>query len=270
MYCKNCGEFIKETDNYCTSCERPVNRIIPIKEKRKGSNTRITLLIIILITIFISIGIILNVSKIFGSTDLGIKASEKAYNSAMTKFNASIKKLNGYTDIVLTNEEITSLIKYNWPENNVTKNVQIRINENGTVEAAGEVNKNYIAQYLIGNRDKETIKKILPMFDALPEYTDVYAKFYCEIKNNRINFIDIDEIEIMGIQVPSSIYSNTQTRNQMADGINQFIENVSNKTGANFDLVKSKSGKLIVKGKLPELVRKSDLKAAIEGFIYNE
>ncbi|HPZ51433.1 MAG TPA: hypothetical protein PLI11_00790 [Clostridia bacterium] len=265
MNCKNCGAFIKETDNFCETCERPISRIIPMKEKTRSSKN-ITILLILLIITFVSIGILLNISRIFGATDLGIEVNRKHYESAMKKFTASLKKHDGYTDIVLTNEEITSLVKYNWPENDVVKDMQVRINKNSSIEAAGLINKEYIAQYLLTEGNGDSIYKVLPMFDAMPKYTDVYAKFRCEIKNNRVNYIAIDKVEIMGIEVPESMYKNANTMYMLADGINQFIENVTDKTGASFDLVKAQSGKLIVKGLLPEVVYKEDLEMALETF----
>lgn len=265
MNCKNCGAFIKETDNFCESCERPVSRIIPMKEKTKSSK-RITLLLILLIIAFVSIGILLNISRIFGATDLGVEANRKHYDSAMMKFTSSIKKHNGYTDIVLTNEEVTSLVKYNWPANDVVKDLQVRINKNSTIEASGLVNKEYIAQYLLTEGNRDLVDKILPMFDIMPKYTDIYVKFRCEIKNNSVNYIAIDKVEIMGIEVPQNLYKSTSTLYFLADGINQFIDNVTDKTGASFDLVKAQSGKLIVQGMLPEVVYKEDLEMAIETF----
>lgn len=265
MNCKNCGAFIKETDNFCETCERPISRIIPMKEKTRSSKN-ITILLILLIITFVSIGILLNISRIFGATDLGIEANRKHYDSAMTKFTSSLKKHNGYTDIVLTNEELTSLVKYNWPETDVVKDMQVKINKNSSIEAAGLINKDYIAQYLLTEDNRNSIDKFFTMFDAMPKYTDVYAKFRCEIKNNRVNYIAIDRVEIMGIEVPQNLYKNTNTLYMLADGINQFIENVTEKTGASFDLVKAQSGKLIVKGLLPEVVYKEDLEMAIETF----
>lgn len=267
MYCKNCGEFIKETENFCTACERPVNRIIPIREKRKMGKKGTAFIIILLVTVFISIGVLLNISRIFGAVDLGIVSSEKAYNTALTKFKSSIQKLDGYTDIVLTNEELSSVIKYNWPENKVARDIQIKINENGIIEASGYINKNYISQYLIGENNG-SIKKLLPMFDILPEYTEVYIKFKGEVKNNQVNLIDIQKVEVAGIQIPENLYENVNARNQLADGINKFLDKISEKTGASFDLVKAKSGKLIIQGLLPEIVKRKDLASAIEEFSY--
>ncbi len=268
MYCKNCGDFIKDNENFCQTCERPINRIIPFKERSGKKRKGLAFLIVMIITFFVAFAIIFNVTDIFGAVDLGIKSSEKAYKSAMHKFETSLKKLNGYTDIVLTNEEITSLIKYNWPQNEVARNLQVRVNGDGTVEAAGQVNKNYLLKYIFGEQINEDSKSFLKMIEFMPEYPEIYGKFNFEIKNNAINYISISKLQVMGLDIPEKMYDNVNTKNQMADGINQFINIISDKTGASFDLVQTGSKKLVVRGLLPKIVKRQTLASAFEEFSY--
>lgn len=106
----------------------------------KKSKKKIILITVFAIIILLGIATWVIVSKLLNPKDLGVKASKEAYESALSKLNyvkdpdVSGSKEPKKVDVKLTSEELTSFFSFERPSSYPLKKVQIKVNENDTVD----------------------------------------------------------------------------------------------------------------------------------------
>lgn len=205
---------------------------------------------------------------LFTPNDLGIKSSRAAYESTMDKLGMrkdASPTTGSAEDYVVTydglhavetnlsSEELTSFFNENRPPYYAVKAVQVRVNEDGSIEASAKLDTNYVFNTILnGAYTREDAKAALPMVGLIPENVNVYFKLTGSVVNNQIQGLDVEAVKIMGIGIPQSLISSaTPFIVQTLDG---YISRETNRTGTSIALVEARNGELDFKGTLPSSV----------------
>jgi len=276
MKCVSCGNDISNGVLFCENCGHQVNpnsqQIRP--RKKKG-------LLVALFSIVIIVGLAIVLAKMFlpgllGPIDLGVKPNETAYESLMAKLNfqkdtaptsglaEDYKYTYGepvYVNTRLTSEELTSFFSYNRPNYYALKKIQIRINPDDSIEFSAAVDKEYILQNILGGEhSEESIKKYLPMIKFIPGSVNVYAHFSGEIIDNKASDIEIKDVKLMGLSLPSSVFNSTEAQDEINDSLDTLLSDLTEKTGGSYESIKIEEGELILKGNLPSSLTREKIK----------
>jgi hypothetical protein len=232
-------------------------------------------LIVIFIVVVLGLGylgFVPGVSKILGSDkprDLGIECTNADLNSITSKNSVQRIVLESVPDIkssfvlegsqaidnVFTDKEITARLgqESDWLFNPFT-NVQVKIGENGIVEASGVVRvdrlKGYAQATGVSPKDIEAISKGMDKYKIPRVSFPAYIKGNLSIENNRVN-IDLSELYIGRIRVPKGLYS--QAKSPFED----FVYERLTSGGYGNLYVKSLSfsnGKMSFSGNIPKVI----------------
>lgn len=240
----------------------------PKKKKGKG------LVVLLVLVLIIGAGVLslyLFLPGLLGPKSLGIKSSPEAYNSAMVKLGItkdeapktgsaeSYQVIYGAphpVNTALTSEEITSFINENRPDYYALKNVQVRINDDGTVEASGSIDTAYIFEKILGGEyTEEDLKSAVPMLGMLPGSVNLYAKGTGEINNNQIENVDIQNLTVMGISIPDSALTEAGTQ-IIVETLEGYMERENAKNNSDIEHMAIEDGKLVVEGQFPSSVQR--------------
>ena len=275
MKCEKCGKELQEGTQFCEGCGHPVNASTLHKQPKRKKGCLIALLSFLGV-----IGIILVCAAIFlpgffGPKDLGIKTTKAAYESAVAKMNyqkdtapssgtAENYKYT-YGELMeiktgLTSEELTSFFNYNRPEYYALKKVQIRINPDNSVDFSATVDTEYFLNKVLGGKyTKQEISKNFPLIKAIPGTINVYAQFSGEIADNKAVGFSFNDIEVMGIGLPSSIYETESAKTEISNLLNNFLTKTTEKTGGSYESIKVENGELTIDGKLPSSLKREEV-----------
>lgn len=243
--------------------EHEISEKKSIKKKRNWFKG---LLIFILVVIIIVIILGFLFPGLLWVKDLGVRYSKADYDNIMNKLNY-IKDAtpigddaNQYqyiygdvkdVDIEFTSEEITAFFNEGRPSYYAIKNVQIKLNDDGSVEAVGSANVDYfLTNILSGKYSKAEIEKQMPALGILPSNVNLYLKFSGSVNNN-ISNINIASVSVQGIPIPSNILDTNEATSTVTDGLNNLIKDYNNKSGSSFDKIAVENKKVIFKGKIP-------------------
>jgi len=193
------------------------------------------------------------------SKDLGItynegdvkKLSEKSGITSTTLLPTSeIPTYSGSKEleISLNSKDLTAWARDKGWKNYPVKNAQIKINNNGSVEASAIIVTDKLAKWIssTGGNAKivETIKSKLPVkLSELP----VYAKGTAQVTNNEVT-INFDKVSVANIPVPGNLLSDNK------DYIESFIEErMKYVSGLYVESLKFESGEMQFKGTVPKI-----------------
>jgi len=170
--------------------------------------------------------------------------SESAYNYVFGKPVAISTEF--------TSSELTAFANYNRPSYYAAKNVQIRVNKDGTIEASGKVNVDYVLNEIIGGKfTREQIVKEMPALGILPENVNLYLSIGGSITNNSANIIP-NSLSVQGIPIPEKYVKSSESISTVTTGINNYIIKNNAKSGASVEKVVVENEKLVIKGMFPE------------------
>lgn len=154
-------------------------------------------------------------------------------NPTTGKYTDYIYKYSGKVQINTTygQEEISAWFNYDKPSYYPIKNVQIKINQDGTMEASGNVNFVSAADFILTEEEK----KYIPSF--VPKEAPVYVKGTVFVKNNDVH-LNPEKIVIGAISVPSKYltkdnisYLESKIENLMRAVPNLYVEELYVKDG---------------------------------------
>lgn len=233
-----------------------------VKHKKKHKGLLIFILAVVLVFVFSAVGIALFLPGFFGPKSLGIKSSIKAYESAMSKLHLSEE--NAYLtedavsiDTKLSSEELSSLLNYFDPDFKAFDKAQIRINKDDTIELSASISKDYFLEKMLdGQYSQEDLKKEIPVIGIIPESVNIYMKMQGEVSNNILSDFAISDISVMGISLPKSIFDKADLNSNLMSGLNSFMEDVVQKSDAEFSTIKAENGELIIQGDIPSSLLK--------------
>lgn len=241
----------------------------PIKKKHKFLK-----FLIIFIILIASVGLLVGflLPGLLWTKGLGIEYTRADYESA-------VKKLDFVKDAVptgdtageytytygelrpvstdLTSAEITAFINYDRPSYYAVKNVQVKINTDGTVETSGSVNVDYILTEVLGGKySKSEIQKEIPALGFLPSSVNLYVKTGGSVVNNTSS-VNVDAVKVQGISIPSELVKSQEAVSVVNTGVNNLIDQYSKKSGATFENISTKNEKLIIKGNFPSSLNRT-------------
>jgi hypothetical protein len=198
---------------------------------------------------------------------LGIKTSKEAYESALSKLNyvkdtspsggTSDDYIYNYGEVQeistsLTSEELTSFFNYNRPDYYALKKVQIKINPDDTVEVSAAINTDYFLDTVLGGKySKEEITQAYPLIKVIPDTVNIYGVLSGEIVDNKSSNIELSDIEVMGVELPSSLYETSSAQSEISNVLDDFLEKTTEKTGGTCDSLKVQNGELMLDAKIP-------------------
>ena len=110
-------------------------------------------------------------------------------------------------DTTITSREVTAFVNKNRPDYFALKKMQIRFNPDGSIEASGKLDLNYVMDVILaGNVTKQEIEERLPIsLDLLPKSVNVYTHFDGKIIDNQLTGLEMHSVKIYGISIPQSI-----------------------------------------------------------------
>lgn len=198
---------------------------------------------------------------------LGVNYTQKDYKSMMSKLNYikdavptgdSREEYNYvYGEVVpieveFTSEEITAFINENRPDYYAVKNVQVRINSDGSIEATGSANVDYFLNEILGGKySREQIKKEIPAIGLLPNNVNLYLSVGGNITDNKSN-LNINSVAVQGITIPSNYVKSNEALNTVTEGLDNVISKYNTNSGATFEKLAVQDQKIVFKGKVPK------------------
>lgn len=235
------------------------------KPKMKGHFFR-NLFIFLIVASFVVIGFGFLFPGLLWTKSLGVTYTKQDYNSMMTKL-AYVKDavpaggsqnqynyLYGKTthvEVDFTSAEITSFFNENRPDYYAIKNVQVRVNEDGTIEATGSANVDYfLNEVLGGNYSKDQIKERVPMLGMLPSKVNLYLNFSGSVTNNQSS-VTINNVAVQGITIPANYIQSSEAVRVVTDGLNKIMQKYNTSAGSNFARIAVENGKVVFKGDVP-------------------
>lgn len=237
----------------------------PIKPKKKKRFFKKLLIFIIIIAIIIvSLGFIF--PGLLWPRSLGVSYTKADYDSIIKKLDyvKDISPTKGdredynYTygalkniNVEFTSEEITAFLNENRPDYYAVKNVQVRINKDGSIEASGQANVDYFLNEVLGGKySKDQIEKEIPALGLLPKFVNLYIKTTGSITNNKSN-ISISEASVQGIGIPSKYISSSEANSTVNNGVDNLMSKYSASSKAKFTSLKIEDSKLKFNGSVP-------------------
>jgi hypothetical protein len=248
MFCKNCGQKLQDGAVFCPDCgqkqdipagtpeqqpqapaqqppQPPLYTAAPPVKPKKRRGLKV-FLIILLVLIAGAAGVYFLMPGLSRPVDLGVRSSRAAYESAVGKLGiikdeaprggssgdySVVYTGSNAIDTSLTSEEITSFLGENRPPYYALKNVQVRINDDGTVEASGTIDTSYVYDVILqGLYSREETRAALPMLGLIPDKVNVYVKLAGSIDDNHVTGLNVEAASVMGITIPTELISSNE------------------------------------------------------------
>ncbi len=198
--------------------------------------------------------------------DLGIKYTDADYQSVLAKLDyikdaiptGDSRDDYAYTygkttniETEFTSAEITAFINTDRPSYYAVKNVQVRINSDGTIDASGIVNVDYfLSEVLSGKFSREQIVKEIPALGFLPGSVNLALNFDGGIINNKASG-SINSAEVQGIPIPTEYVNSDEAISTVTGGLNDMLTKNSSKSGSVFEKLAVENEKIVLKGQFP-------------------
>lgn len=220
-----------------------------------------TLFIILLIIVVLALGglgylgFVPAVSKVMGTNmqrELDVETSLEGGYSAIDKMNIpeNVSDLEAFInnpeafkdfDCNLDSEELTSFLAYGYDESFPLKHIQVKINEDDSVEASAYLDVGYLGTYLgktgVSAEVVERVMSFIPDGSYIPFY------LYCsgDVSSGKVN-LSYKEIEIGRVKIPSN------TVDKYTSDINWYGSKVLEYEGYDILSASVDEGKLSING----------------------
>ncbi len=244
--------------------EKKLNEQPEKPKKKKRFWRKLIIFVIILGIITIALGYLF--PGLLWTKSLGVSYTKADYDSVMKKLeymkdatptgDSSNQYVYKYgtvqsVDIEFTSAEITSFFNENRPSYYPLKNVQIKINNDGTIEAVASANVDYFLDNILsGKYSKAQIQSYMPALGILPANINLYLKMDGSVINNKSN-VGIKEVTVQGIGIPSNIVNSNEAIGTINEGIENVINKYNTKTGSSFNKIAIENGKIKFQGSVP-------------------
>lgn len=212
---------------------------------------------------FIFNGTINLVPKLLGTgepDDLGITYTQQDLDNAEKQFNFETKQVNDSTksptfmtfegsqtmNTSYDSKAISALLNNRKYAYSPVKNMQVRINEDDTVEWSGVINTENVPVFMSalgkGNYDFKEIEEKY----SIPAELSFYVKGTASVTNNKVS-MDTSEVKLGNFTVPQSIITgNRATFESFAEEMLGSIPNLY------IEEMKIEDGKMNLKGTMPQ------------------
>ncbi len=243
-----------------------------MRKQKKKHGCLVAILIVILLVGVTAIGLYFCLPGLRKPNDLGIKASQEAYDSAIRKLTAKVENnqvevivdtveeeySSSYTatevSAALTSEEVTSLLTINRPEDYPLQETQVRLSEDDTMEVSTAMDVSFLLEDILDNEiTKEEIAQTIPVLKDLPEEVNVYIKLDASVEMNEVKKLNIVKLSVMGVTIPDNMIASEDAGEFLIDSINGYLMNKEGDTGERYDVLQVEDGNLLIEGaiKLP-------------------
>ncbi|MFZ2125540.1 MAG: hypothetical protein WA087_03585 [Candidatus Saccharimonadales bacterium] len=219
---------------------------------------------IICVIIIVSLGFIF--PGLLWTKDLGVSYTKQDYDSFLKKAQYikdsvptgssrdNYKYVYGKTSAVnteFTSSELTAFANYNRPSYFAVKNVQIRINKDGTIEASGTVNVDYVLNEILGGKfSREQIVKEIPALGILPSNVNLYVNVGGSVISNSAS-LTLNSVAVQGIPIPDTYVKSSEGVSTVTNGINNLISKSKANTGSSIEKLAMENEKIVLQGKFP-------------------
>lgn len=196
---------------------------------------------------------------------LGVTYTQTDYNSIMDKLNytkddvptGDSKDLYNYiygpansVDTEFTSEELTAFFNDNRPSYYPLKNVQVKINDDGTIELSAAANVDYFLNDVLGGKyTRAQIENEIPTIGILPDNVNIYVKFTGSVTQN-ISYINVKALTVQGVAISESYFSTATAANLISTGVNDFITKSNTETGSSYESIYVENGVIKFKGSI--------------------
>lgn len=289
VFCPNCGQKQTETSNsvvsqapqHATPSQAPTAPVInaqpyaayPTSKPKKKHGCLTAFIIVLAVIIIGAAATYFLLPGLSRPADLGIKSTREAYESAMEKLNitkdmapesgAADEYLITYgalqdVDTGLTSEELTSFFNENRPSYYAVKDVQVRVNDDGSIEASGKLDTSYVFDKMLGGQyTKEDAKSALPMLGLIPDNVNIYFKIDGSIEDNQVQGLNVESAKVMGIPIPESLMRSAMPF--ITQTLDNYIGSECNRVGAFVDSLEVNDGQITFNGSLPSSIDRTPI-----------
>jgi len=224
----------------------------------------VIVLAIIVLVVLTLLGLIPGLSPLLGAgqKDLGIKITKEDSVAAINKVGIEIISLPKETDpkddyrlegkkdvdIVMDSKEVTAHSNNRPWKNLPAKNIQVKINSDGSAEASGILIVAKALPYAMAlGYSEEQIKETMAKYKIPAVEVPFYIKATGGVINNNVT-ANASSIKIGAVNIPSGIVA------QASSEAESFLENLIQKhsESVNIENVSLSDGKVNFKGQLPE------------------
>jgi len=235
------------------------------KPKKKGNFLK-KLIIFVAVIAIIVVGLGFALPGLLWTRNLGVSYSQADYDSAVSKLKyikdsaptTGEESEYAYSygapvdvNTSFTSAEITAFFNINRPSYYAVKNVEVKINQDGSIEASGSVNVDYVLTEILGGKfTRSDIVKKIPALGILPSNVNIYLDFSGSVKDN-IASISPSTVTVQGIPIPDNIVKSSDSIKALTDGLNSFIAKNNEKTGSTVNDISAKNGEIVIDGKFP-------------------
>lgn len=288
LFCPNCGQ--KQAEIISSSVTQPPSAQAagapvyttqpqvppyapPMATQKKKHGCLTALIIVIVILALAAAAVYFLVPGLLRPYDLGIKSTREAYERSMEKMGISkdTSPVSGTADdykitygashavdTALTSEEITSFFNENRPPYYAVKDVQVRINGDGSIEASGRLDTSYVFnKMLYGQYSKQDAQSALPMLGLIPDNVNIYFKVTGGVEDNQVHGLNVESVSVMGIGLPQSLIASAEPF--VTQVLDIYIAKECARVGASIESVDVSNGKLDFNGSLPSSITRIPL-----------
>ncbi len=240
-----------------------VNNVKKPKKKHRLIK-RLAIIVAVIAVIVLVLGLVL--PGLLWPKDLGVRYSKQDYDSFLKKANyvKDLAPTGNSEDIYnyvygpttpvstkFTSAELTAFANYNRPSYYAAKNIQIRVNSDGTVEASGTVNVDYVLNEVLGGKYSRTqIVKEIPALGLLPGSVNLYLSLTGSIINNSAN-LGLNSVTVQGIPIPNTYVKSSEGISTATTGVNNLISKSNVKSGANIEKLATENENIVLQGQFP-------------------
>ncbi len=219
-------------------------------------------IIVVIVLVAGYFGFVPGVSQAMGANkakDLGVKYTQEDLDKARQLANIDLQDLSegntslgfsGQQEITgdYTSEMITAMISSAKYKYYPLSNTQVKINNDGTVEAAGNVNIAKLVKWSNDlGADKNVTDQASSYVGTISANPSFYLKGKMDVANNQIN-LNLSQAKISRFSAPSSMIN--QYQGQLADFVEQRIARVP---GMDIKSAAFTDGKLKIDGTYPAI-----------------
>lgn len=252
--------------------EKEESITVETKKKKKGW-LKFLITILVLGLVVVALGFIF--PGLIWTKSLGVSYTKADYDSIMAKLEyikdsapttgtaEDYKYVYGElvnVNVSFTSEELTAFLNYNRPDYFAVKNVQIKLNNDGSMEASGNLNVDYVLnEFLSGEYSRANIQEEIPALGLLPKTVNVYIKASGSVYNNSAISPSVQSLSVQGISIPSKYYASSEAVSEITSGVNNLINSYNKKSTAVFENISVENSKLNFKGQVPSSLERTPL-----------
>ncbi|MFZ5828271.1 MAG: hypothetical protein ACOY94_28530 [Bacillota bacterium] len=238
--------------------------------RRRGFSVGRAILLLVVVILLAGLfligrtGLVPGLSQLLGAAeprDLGVRPTSQEFTAVLERVGYTLDNkpeaanMSGYRKVYqgkkqvdqdLTESELSALLTYNhvtwWP----LSNVQLKVHEDGTMEASLSL----ITRNIPWEMAPESLLRQLP--DRLPEQVPIYLKGRLDVVGPTQFATEIERLEIGRVAVPDSVLT-TENKRLLTNLVNDRARGIP---GFSVERIDYQEGKLHFKGTFPESFRR--------------